>query len=275
MMAPVAGGMVTTQPKPTPQTVPLADRLRGGPTPGVQPVSTELMNALMRGLIGTPKATATAVEAAPSIAEQAVTAIGKARPPEMFPMKPPAAPEPAPGPAPRSAVRREIEDTARIVREFWAEQEAKFPRGKDLEGNVIDNPSLLINPKWLATGIVETVPALAASLIGGRAEQRYWCTGRDHHRARSDRRKVPQGCSGPGSEGRVVGSRVLGSKRRAVKPPRGRLSRARILRLFRAPQETEETVMAMVAVMRDRRAPLPDRMTAARWLSDRLEPEPV
>lgn len=155
----------------------------GAPTGDGQPFGREVFNALMRGLIDVPKTIATVVEAAPTATRRAVTAIGQAqrvpgvealvRPPAPAMAERPAEAAESAKPAPAAeapsgpSVGEHIEALGRRARRFYGRLQEQFPQGEDIQGNVIDRPELLLNPKWLVSSIVQTVPSLAVSLVAG------------------------------------------------------------------------------------------------------------
>ena len=64
-----------------------------------------------------------------------------------------------------------LRNQGELIHSHWEKAAATHPQSADIQGNVIDKPSLLVTPKWWASSIGETLPSLAASMIpaGGAA----------------------------------------------------------------------------------------------------------
>ena len=65
-----------------------------------------------------------------------------------------------------------LRETGGQIEQFWGEKAARHELPKDLQGSIIDDPSLMLNPEWLAYGVGQISPSIAASLIPAAAAQK-------------------------------------------------------------------------------------------------------
>lgn len=52
-----------------------------------------------------------------------------------------------------------------IAAEFWSQQSEEFRASSAAEGNLWDDPSLILSPNWMTANVAQTIPSLAAALI--------------------------------------------------------------------------------------------------------------
>ena len=61
----------------------------------------------------------------------------------------------------------EIQQLGKDVEKFWGRYAKEYEGGADIEGAIVEEPSLLANPKWWTAGVFNMLPSLVASMVPG------------------------------------------------------------------------------------------------------------